>query len=355
MLTSDHVVRDCREEIRVRYPNQDWHRASVSGRDETNDLALLRSDLEGLEVASFRQRSQIGEPVAAYGFPYAGLLSSSGNFTTGTLAALTGMNDDSRFLQTSTPVQPGNSGGPLLDMSASVIGVVEGQLNALTMMRFADSVPQNVNFAVQAPIAVNFLLAKGQTPKIDNSITHSELATAEVAERAQRFTVQVYCGGVDADAPAQTSGPSTPERRQASPAPSNETAVEVRAREFAISIQRLWSGPNADVLPAMGELYQDEVNYYGKQMTRAEIIKEKRAFMQKFPQREYRPREPILVSCREDACLVHGDVDFKAIDPVARIISSGVASFYYELALVGMQLRIKVENGHVISRSRQPL
>lgn len=76
---------------------------------------------------------------------------------------MTGLNDDTRVLQTSTPVQPGNSGGPLLDMYGSVVGVLEFQLNALTMLKATNDVPQNVNFAIQTPIVVNFLNIKGVT------------------------------------------------------------------------------------------------------------------------------------------------------------------------------------------------
>ena len=68
-----------------------------------------------------------------------------------------GPRDDTRFLQTSTPVQPGNSGGPLLDMSGRVVGVVIGQLKQ------TDS--QNVNFAIQTPIVIKvkgFVLTKLQ-------------------------------------------------------------------------------------------------------------------------------------------------------------------------------------------------
>jgi S1-C subfamily serine protease len=62
------------------------------------------------------------------------------------------MKDDTRFLQMSTPVQPGNSGGPLLDMSGGVVGVVVAQF----------AVPsQNVNFAIQPSIVMNFLAVKG--------------------------------------------------------------------------------------------------------------------------------------------------------------------------------------------------
>jgi serine protease Do len=58
-------------------------------------------------------------------------MATSGNFTLGNITSLTGMRDDTRFLQTSAPVQPGNSGAPLLDMFGSVLGIIESQMNAL--------------------------------------------------------------------------------------------------------------------------------------------------------------------------------------------------------------------------------
>jgi S1-C subfamily serine protease len=353
LVTNNHMVKECGQDIRVRYPNGDWRAATVSGRDDTNDLALLHTDLEGAAIASFRLQSQVGEPVAAYGFPYAGLLSSSGNFTTGTLAALSGVNDDSRFIQTSAPVQPENSGGPLLDMSGSVIGVVEGQLNALTMMRFAESVPQNVNFALQAPIVVNFLASKGHTAKSDNSVTHANLEPAQVAELANKFTVQVYCGETASET-VDTSQP--PPKKAESPAPNNQaSAVGQRAKDFALSIQVLWSRPNAEMFPALDGLYEDEVMYYGKKTTKEAVLKEKRAFATRFPQREYKPKEPISVWCGDDTCTVHGLVDFRAVDPVAQIVSSGVATFEYQFVMLRTKLKIKMENGEVLKRTRAPL
>jgi serine protease Do len=102
------------------------------------------------------------------------------------------MRDDTRVLQTSTPVQPGNSGGPLLDMSGSVVGVVEAQLNVLAMIQATSDVPQNVNFAIQSPIVINFLSVKGVSPSLAGS-EHKTLAPADVADLAVGFTVQVRC------------------------------------------------------------------------------------------------------------------------------------------------------------------
>jgi hypothetical protein len=162
--------------------------------------------MPNLSVASFRFQPLLGEAVASYGFPYSGVLSSSGNFTLGNITALSGMKDDTRFLQTSSPIQPGNSGGPLLDMSSRVIGVVVAQLR----MQNDRSIPQNVNFAIQSPIVINFLSAKGVTPNLDNSSTGAQRPPSEVADMAKKFTVQIYCQGISPKTATGTAGTLSP-------------------------------------------------------------------------------------------------------------------------------------------------
>jgi uncharacterized protein YecT (DUF1311 family) len=215
VVTNNHVVNECTKPIQVRYPERASFTATLHGRDETNDLALLRTELNSESVASFRIRPRLGDRVAAYGFPYAGLLSSSGNFTLGNVTAESGMNDDTRFLQISTPIQPGNSGGPLLDMSGRVVGVVVAQLSATRMMQLG-SIPQNVNFAIRSSIITNFLLVKGISPNTASAASFDrEFSEADVAEIAKKFTVQVYCRGV----PLKTSSKSIhdPESAEWSP------------------------------------------------------------------------------------------------------------------------------------------
>jgi hypothetical protein len=263
------------------------------------------------------------------------------------------MNDDSRFIQTSAPVQPGNSGGPLLDMSGNVIGVIEGQLNALTMMRFGESVPQNVNFAIQAPIVVNFIASKGYTAKSDNSVTHANLEPTQVADLANKFTVQIYCGEMSLE--TVDASPSKPKEAEPSH-PNNQTsALEQRAKDFAVLIEGLWSRPNAEMLPALDGLYEDQVMFYGKKTTREAVLKEKRAFAARFPQREYKPKDHISVWCGGELCTVYGLVDFRAVDPVAQIVSSGVATFEYQFVMLGAKPKIRMENGEVLNRTRAPL
>jgi S1-C subfamily serine protease len=133
---------------------------------------------------------RLAENVLVAGFPLAGILSSGLNVTTGAVSALAGIGDDRRRIQMTAPVQPGNSGGPLLDQSGNVVGVVVSKL-ALSVLSITGDIPQNVNFAVSLGTLQAFLDA--------NSIDYqtrpssSPMSNADVAEMARAATVQIEC------------------------------------------------------------------------------------------------------------------------------------------------------------------
>jgi serine protease Do len=188
-LTNSHVVEGCRQ-ISVKTEGQS-SAARVLARDDRNDLALLTTDLHPAQSIGWRLSVRQGEDIVVYGFPLTGVLASGGNVSTGNVTALAGLGNDSRFLQISAPVQPGNSGGPLLDRNGTLVGVVVAKLNALSIASATGDIPQNVNFAIKASVAAAFLDAQ--------RVTHAEsagaavLSTPDLAERAKAFTVQVIC------------------------------------------------------------------------------------------------------------------------------------------------------------------
>jgi S1-C subfamily serine protease len=166
VLTSYHIIEQCTGKIYVKYPGYAAAQAYVKGRDEKIDLALLKTEMANGGVAQFRMRGRLGEQVASYGFPYGTVLSSGGNFTLGNISALTGVGDDSTLVQVSSPMQPGNSGGPLMDSSGVVIGISKGILGTLAAAEASGgAVPQNVNFGVSSGTAINFLGTRGIVPK----------------------------------------------------------------------------------------------------------------------------------------------------------------------------------------------
>ena len=186
VLTAAHVVKSCNA-IYVKYPTYKAVQAYVVSIDVKTDLALLSTNLTYDALASFRLRGKLGEFVASYGFPYGNELSSSGNFTTGGLAALRGPDDDSTLIQVSAPMQPGNSGGPLVDSSGAVIGISHAIYAAVA----GRVVPQNVNFGVSAGTAVTFLSSNNVDAQISSD--GAKLEPEQVAELTQKFTVQVLC------------------------------------------------------------------------------------------------------------------------------------------------------------------
>jgi serine protease Do len=156
-----------------------------------NDLALLKGDLTPSRAASLRVGVKIGEGIAAFGYPLVGLLSTSGNFTVGNVSAVTGLGDDTRYLQISAPVQPGNSGGPVLDQSGNVVGIVVSKLDAIKVAAAINDVAQNVNFAIETTVLTNFLDASGVS--YTTVCAGQSLEPSDLAERAKSISVLIRC------------------------------------------------------------------------------------------------------------------------------------------------------------------
>lgn len=190
VLTNHHVVEGCRR-LKVIRPLSPPIPAILVADDPTNDLALLQTVTQPAEVPPLMLRTRVGEKIYVFGYPLVGVLATSGNFTDGLVTASAGLGDDTRMMQISAPVQPGNSGGPLLDQHGNVVGVIVSKLNALKLASVTNDLAQNVNFAIKASVAVNFLDANGvhgsASPK------NAALEPATLAEKAKGFTVRVNC------------------------------------------------------------------------------------------------------------------------------------------------------------------
>ena len=148
LITNAHVVKDCLE-IRVGMGQGSFEAGKLVAKDPTNDLALLKVNAKPARVGALRFGARQGENVEAFGYPLSQVLATSGNFTTGIVTALAGIGDDSRFYQISAPVQPGNSGGPLLDENGNLIGVVSSKLNFLSEIKSARRYPVEREFRDQ--------------------------------------------------------------------------------------------------------------------------------------------------------------------------------------------------------------
>lgn len=192
LLTNNHVVRRCTN-VDMLLPTGETVSGRVLARDSRNDLALIQSARMFSSVASFRKSPiRSGENVIALGYPYRGLLAADVNVSVGIVSAMAGIRNDTSQLQISAPVQPGNSGGPLLDQAGAVAGVVVAKLDALEVAKAVGDIPQNVNFAIKGELAQAFLRSHDIEPRSTPETARSS-PVAELVQIARGYTFLVEC------------------------------------------------------------------------------------------------------------------------------------------------------------------
>lgn len=209
-LTNHHVIDGC-QRVAFRTAQGQVVAARVLAADPRRDLALLGYEGEAGPALRFREGPPVarGEAVVTYGFPLSGVLSSGPTLTTGDISALAGLRDNPVHFQISAPVQPGNSGGPLLDAQANVVGVVVSKLNAMRIAQMTGGdIPQNVNFAIKGAEARQFLRDAGTMPTLAQS-TGPDMRAAAVGEVAHASTLFIQCYGTGAR-PAPATASATP-------------------------------------------------------------------------------------------------------------------------------------------------
>ena len=197
IVTNNHVIDGC-SDLKGNLTGEAAMVLRIVSSDANNDLALLQAPSTATfkEFARIRDRSiRSGDSVVAIGFPFHGLLTSDFTVTTGIVSSLSGMRNDSRFLQISAPVQPGNSGGPLFDTTGQIVGVVTGKLDGLRIAAATGNIPENINFAIKTGALRDFL---------DNSVVpyqtaepKAELKTTDIAGNARAYTMLISCNGTE--------------------------------------------------------------------------------------------------------------------------------------------------------------
>ena len=192
VLTNAHVVEDAR---RIEVGGERGILASeLVFSDAQNDLALLRVAERLPAAARFRSGLELhlGEEVVALGFPLQGLLGSGPQASAGNVAGLCGVGNDCTRFQFTAPIASGNSGGPILDASGQVIGLVCSSLN-LDRVRASGSNAENVNFGVRGAVMRSFLDAFGLTPALAEPAAAMPRAAMVREARGSLYRISVEC------------------------------------------------------------------------------------------------------------------------------------------------------------------
>jgi len=190
LVTNDHVVRHATQVSLITGKGRIT--ASVVKTDAAHDLALLKAEgmFTPLPVAT-NGTVRLGSTVATVGFPNVRLQGFSPKLAKGEIAALSGMEDDPRYFQISVPLQPGNSGGALVDERGNVVGIVSAKLDANAALLTSGALPENVNYAVKSSCLLSFLESMPEiSAKLKTPNTHDE-KFEDAVKAAEQATVMV--------------------------------------------------------------------------------------------------------------------------------------------------------------------
>ena len=136
-------------------------------------------------------KPELGQAIVALGYPLSDVMGNALTVSPGVVSSLSGLGGDSSTFTVSANVQPGNSGGPILNMHGEVVGVAQAKLNEVALLKAAGTTGGTVGFAIGAAALTDFL-APFRTSTADASI-HENLLVEDVVNGAKEFIVQVVC------------------------------------------------------------------------------------------------------------------------------------------------------------------
>jgi len=188
LVTNNHVVDGCKKILVGKARTA----ARLLKTSLDSDLAVLASpNSVNQKVANLRQTDvRLGEEVLISSYPLGGLVDASVTVTTGTISSLEPFRKANIF-QTTAPIQPGSSGGPVLDYSGNVIGIVVGSLNLLATLQASGHIAQNVNFGIRVSRLIELLKSANASYKTE--MLGKKIPLQEVAAISDRITTQVFC------------------------------------------------------------------------------------------------------------------------------------------------------------------
>ena len=191
MLTNWHVIDKC-QRISVTPAGGTAIEADLVGSEQAKDLALLRTSFSPPGVASFRAKRKVSplEDVIVVGYPLHGRVAIRPILVSGQVIADTRVPRPGRFPM-KIDVRRGNSGGPVMDRTGRVVGVVVAKVNTLNVYAATGRLIRNVGIAIRLSVALDFV--------DQHDIAVREIAGAhplsdtQLFAKAHQFVGQVGC------------------------------------------------------------------------------------------------------------------------------------------------------------------
>lgn len=176
IVTNQHVV-DGATKIKVRGVKGNFSKiysAEIVVEDKNNDLAIIKindADFTTLGTPPYQINHSlidVGSSVYALGYPLRATMGDEVKLTNGIISSKTGFQGDITTYQITVPVQPGNSGGPLLNSKGDIIGIINAKHIGA----------ENASYAIKSNYLMNLIQVMNSSPELpkDNIISNKELS-----------------------------------------------------------------------------------------------------------------------------------------------------------------------------------
>ena len=186
IVTNFHVIEDCKN----IYLNNEA--LKILAKDPLNDLAILKSSNRSMNFLMLEGDSpKKGEEVLVLGYPFGKNFGDESKLTEGIISALQGMGNDYSRFQMDAPIQPGNSGGPVINKKGNVVGVAVASANIQAFLKQFGTIPQNMNFAIKSNVLQMMLNANNINVNFSNRKTNK--TNPEIVNFADPAVVYLEC------------------------------------------------------------------------------------------------------------------------------------------------------------------
>lgn len=181
ILTNAHVVNDCSTEPKISYNKNDYI-TKVIATDKNLDLALLKADIRPKNYLNISKNNVNKlDKIFVAGYPLGKSLSDDLKFTQGVVSSLKGFKDNSNEIQIDAAINPGSSGGPIVNEAGQLVAVAVSGL----------SKAQNVNFGIKSTAVLGFLNINAV--KVSSGIINLDKNTKDLQKLLEESTAYIYC------------------------------------------------------------------------------------------------------------------------------------------------------------------
>ena len=250
LLTNHHVVASANQ-ITVVVPGKGSFAASVVADDDYKDLALLKIEVSNLAYLPIgeSQKVKVLDTIYVLGYPLAPALGADVSASEGQVNAI---RDSGKIplLQIDANVNPGNSGGPVLNDRGEVVGVVVSKINAAFFLKETGSIPERVNFAIPINEARG-MVRQAYPLDFEPSQKAERLSNQEIFDESRKATVFIIANSASKE--VLKSSPT--------PAPQALAPQTGNPWDFIVSVEKNLNEHNWRGLAPY--LVDGHVNYFG--------------------------------------------------------------------------------------------